>query len=82
MAETSTAGRRVRVIGGPIVIEDATGVVEVPPGNPQRLVGVVVANGGVATFDQVAEALWSGDDVEHEPGAAPQRAVTPAARCR
>ncbi len=63
LAETSTAGRRVRVIGGPIVIEDATGVVEVPPGNPQRLVGVVVANGGVATFDQVAEALWSGDDV-------------------
>lgn len=59
-----TEGRRVRVIGGPIVIEDESGVVEVPSGNPQRLVGVVVANGGMATFDQLAEALWSGDDVE------------------
>ena len=57
-------GLRVRVIGGPMVIEDETGVVEVPTGNPQRLVGVVVANGGVATFDQLAEAMWSGDDVE------------------
>ena len=61
---TTTAGRRVRVIGGPMVIEDDTGVVEVPSGNPQRLVGVVVANGGVATFDQLAEAMWPGDDVE------------------
>ena len=57
-------GLRVRVIGGPMVIEDETGVVDVPTGNPQRLVGVVVANGGVATFDQLAEAMWPGDDVE------------------
>jgi DNA-binding SARP family transcriptional activator len=63
-AEPAAASLRVRVIGGPMVIEDATGVVEVPTGNPQRLVGVVVANGGVATFDQLAEAMWPGDDVE------------------
>ena len=62
--EPAAAGLRVRVIGGPMVIEDAAGVVEVPTGNPQRLVGVVVANGGVATFDQLAEAMWPGDDVE------------------
>ena len=35
-----------------------------PAGNPQRLVGVVVAHGGVATFDQISEAIWPGDDVE------------------
>jgi DNA-binding SARP family transcriptional activator len=58
------AGRRVRVIGGPMVIEEGADVVDVPLGNPQRLVGVVVANGGVATFDQLAEAMWPGDDVE------------------
>jgi DNA-binding SARP family transcriptional activator len=57
-------GRRIRVIGGPMVVEDASGVVDIPTGNPQRLVGVVVAHGGVATFDQIAEALWPGDDVE------------------
>ncbi len=54
----------MRVIGGPMVVEDERGLVEVPTGNPQRLLGVVVANGGVATFDQLAEALWPGDDVE------------------
>jgi len=58
------AGRRVRVIGGPMVVEDRHGVVELPPGNPQRLVGVVVANGGLASFDQLSEAIWPGDDVE------------------
>ena len=63
-ARLATGGRRVRVIGGPIVVEDRDGVIEVPTGNPQRLVGVVVANGGVATFDQLAEAIWPGDDVE------------------
>ena len=62
--QPTTTHRLVRVIGGPMVIEDDTGVVEVPSGNPQRLVGVVVANGGMATFDQLAEALWPGDDVE------------------
>ncbi len=63
-AAEATRGLRVRVIGGPMVVADESGVVEVPTGNPQRLVGVVVANGGVATFDQLAEAMWPGDDVE------------------
>jgi DNA-binding SARP family transcriptional activator len=55
---------RIRVIGGPMVIEDSGGLVEVPTGNPQRLLGVVVAHDGMATFDQLAEAMWPGDDVE------------------
>ena len=54
----------MRVIGGPIVVEDRDGTAEVPTGNPQRLVGVVIANRGVATFDQLAEAIWPGDDIE------------------
>ena len=37
---------------------------KVPPGNPQRVVGVVVANGGSATFDQLSEAMWPGEDVD------------------
>jgi DNA-binding SARP family transcriptional activator len=60
----ASTGPRVRVIGGPIVIADGANVFEVPMGNPQRLVGVVVANGGMATFDQLTEAMWPDDDVE------------------
>lgn len=56
--------RRLRVIGGGMVVEDADGVNQVPPGNPQRVVGVVVANGGSATFDQLSEAIWPGEDVD------------------
>ena len=37
---------------------------KVPPGNPQRVVGVVVANGGTATFDQLSEAMWPGEDLD------------------
>jgi DNA-binding SARP family transcriptional activator len=55
---------RIRVIGGPMLIEDGDDLIEVPTGNPQRLLGVVVAHDGVATFDQLAEAMWPGDDVE------------------
>jgi DNA-binding SARP family transcriptional activator len=47
-----------------MVVEDAAGTVDIPTGNPQRLVGVVVAHDGLATFDQIAEAMWPGDDVE------------------
>jgi DNA-binding SARP family transcriptional activator len=36
----------------------------IPPGNPQRLVGVVAAYGGSATLDQISEAMWPGDPVE------------------
>jgi DNA-binding SARP family transcriptional activator len=58
-------GRRLLVFGGPISVQEENGnVIVVPPGNPQRLVGVVVANGGSATLDQVSDAIWPGDDVE------------------
>ena len=36
----------------------------IPPGNPQRLVGVLVANGGSVTIDQISDALWPGDEVD------------------
>ena len=36
----------------------------IPSGNPQRLVGVIVAHGGSATFDQLSEAIWPGEEVE------------------
>ena len=36
----------------------------VPPGNPQRLVGVIVANGGSATIDQLSEAIWPDEELE------------------
>jgi DNA-binding SARP family transcriptional activator len=55
---------RLRVIGGAMVVEHADTVLTVPPGNPQRVVGVVVANGGSATFDQLSEAMWPGEDVD------------------
>ena len=54
---------RLRVIGE-MVVEDAETARKVPPGNPQRVVGVVVANGGSATFDQLSEAMWPGENVE------------------
>lgn len=63
-ADAKSFVRRVRVIGGTMVVEERTGVVEIPAGNPQRLVGVVVANGGLATFDRISEAIWPGDDVD------------------
>jgi DNA-binding SARP family transcriptional activator len=58
------SGPTVRVVGGPIAVIDGRTTIELPAGNPQRLVGVVVAHGGLATFDQVSEAIWPGDDVE------------------
>jgi DNA-binding SARP family transcriptional activator len=54
----------LRVIGGAMTVEDGETVSHVPPGNPQRVVGVVVANGGSATFDQLSEAIWPGEDVD------------------
>ena len=39
-------------------------MVPIPAGNPQRLVGVIVASGGSVTIDQASEALWGDDDVE------------------
>lgn len=61
---TPVTGRRLRVIGGAMTLESGTDSNELPPGNPQRLVGVVVAHGGFASFDQLSEAIWPGDDVE------------------
>lgn len=61
-AVTPAPGRRLRVIGGPMAIEDDGQLMDLPPGNPQRLVGAVVAHGGSASFDQLSEALWPGDD--------------------
>jgi DNA-binding SARP family transcriptional activator len=58
------ATHRLRVIGGAMAVEDGDNVRKVPPGNPQRVVGVVVANGGSATFDQLSEAMWPGEDVD------------------
>ena len=39
-------------------------ITAVPPGNPQRLVGVLVAAGGSVTLDQVSDAIWPGEDVD------------------
>jgi DNA-binding SARP family transcriptional activator len=57
-------GRQLVVIGEPISIHGGGRVTEIPPGNPQRLVGVLVANGGSVTIDQISEALWPGDPVD------------------
>ena len=59
------ATTRLAVIGEPMTVYNADNPpVRVPSGNPQRLVGVVVANGGTATFDQLSEAIWPGEEVE------------------
>ena len=59
-----SAGRRLVVMGGPISIHDGSSMILVPPGNPQRLIGVLVAHGGSVTIDQLSEALWPGEDLE------------------
>lgn len=59
-----TQSRRLCVIGEPMIVYDGETSEAVPPGNPQRLVGVVVANGGSASVDQISEAIWPGDEVE------------------
>jgi len=58
------AGRRLVVMGEPISVHEGATVTVVPPGNPQRLVGVLVANGGSVTIDQLSEALWPGEEIE------------------
>ena len=60
----TTGGLRVEVMGGPVVVLHGASVRPVPPGNPQRLVGVIVARGGAVTLDQASEALWGDDDLE------------------
>ena len=51
-------------MGGPITVHDGAQELAVPAGNPQRLVGVIVASGGSVSIDQASEALWGDDDVE------------------
>ncbi|MBA3287965.1 MAG: hypothetical protein H0U21_08075 [Acidimicrobiia bacterium] len=55
---------RVCVIGGTMTVQHDDVEEPIPPGNPQRLVGVVVAHGGSASFDQLSEAIWPGEEVE------------------
>ncbi len=47
-----------------MIVDDGGTSTAIPSGNPQRLVGVVVAAGGSASFDQVSEAIWPGDPVD------------------
>lgn len=61
---SARAGRRLVVIGGTITLHEHHQSTPIPPGNPQRLVGAVVAFGGSASFDQLSEAIWGDDDVE------------------
>ena len=56
--------RRLVVIGSPMAIIGAGAPEPIPPGNPQRLVGVVVAHGGSASFDHLSDSIWPGDEVE------------------
>jgi DNA-binding SARP family transcriptional activator len=57
-------GVRLSVMGGPITVFDGPTELAVPVGNPQRLVGVIVASGGSVSIDQASEALWGDDDIE------------------
>lgn len=63
-AEPVADGTRLLVMGGPIVLVEAGRELSIPAGNPQRLVGVIVASDGSVTIDQASEALWGDDDVE------------------
>ncbi|MGI9030675.1 MAG: hypothetical protein ACR2HP_11935 [Ilumatobacteraceae bacterium] len=61
----ATSGRsRLCVIGEPMTAHIGNDSVLIPSGNPQRLVGVVLANGGSASFDQLGESIWPGEEVE------------------
>jgi DNA-binding SARP family transcriptional activator len=58
------AGPRLVVMGTSMTLVHGDTATVIPFGNPQRLVGVVIASGGSATIDQVSEALWGDDDIE------------------
>jgi DNA-binding SARP family transcriptional activator len=57
-------GLHLSVMGGGMTVTDADATTVIPFGNPQRLVGVIVASGGSASIDQVSEALWADEDAE------------------
>jgi len=63
-SSAATARLRLCVIGQPMTVHDGENAIPVPSGNPQRLVGVVVANSGTASFDQLGESIWPGEEVE------------------
>lgn len=63
-ARASANARRLLVMGQSISVDDGESITVVPAGNPQRLVGVLVAAAGSATIDQVSDAIWPGEDVE------------------
>ena len=56
--------RTLRVIGTAMAVTGTDEMTEVPGGNPQRLLGVVVANGGSATLDQLIDSIWPDEDSE------------------
>ena len=60
----AVSGPRLVVMGTSMSLVEGNSTTLIPHGNPQRLVGVVVASGGSATIDQVSEALWGDDDIE------------------
>lgn len=59
----------VRVLATTCTVTTGGRVVEVPAGNPRRLIGIIVGSGGTATLDQVNEAIWPDD----EPGVSRNR---------
>jgi len=60
---TRPVSRQVRVFGSPIRVRIEDDEVAIPSGNPQRLLGVVAAAGGSATFDHIGESMWPEEDV-------------------
>ena len=81
-AEPPTTERRLLVMGDAIAIRTGSEITVVPPGNPQRLVGVIVANGGSVTIDQLSDALWPNEDLRDQPQPPAQRAAAAAPRRR
>lgn len=58
------AGPYLIVLRGPMVLLQDREEFTIPPGNPQRLLGVVAALDGSASLDQISEAMWPGDPVD------------------
>jgi len=60
----SAGSRQLMVMGDTMSLRDGAAVTPVPPGNPQRLVGVIVANGGSVSIDQISDALWPDEELD------------------
>ena len=61
VAAEAAAVVRVRALGG-LVVERAGTALDLPPGRPTAVVGILAASGGRITSDQAIEALWPGVD--------------------